>query len=64
MLNQKMKIIDLGQVKKGLEIALKIVNNNSNFEDIESVKSIFIEEIKKADMKNGQVLWPVRCALS
>jgi glutamyl/glutaminyl-tRNA synthetase len=64
MLNQKMKIIDLEQVKKGLEIALKIVNNNSNFKDIESVKNIFIEEIKQAEMKNGQVLWPVRCALS
>ena len=64
MLNPKMKITDLEQVKKWLEIALEIVNNNSDFEDIESVKNIFIEKIKEAEMKNGQVLWPVRCALS
>jgi len=64
MLNPKMKITDLKQVKVGIEIALEIVNNNSDFEDIESVKDIFIEKIKEAEMKNGQVLWPVRCALS
>jgi hypothetical protein len=23
-----------------------------------------VEEIKKAEMKNGQVLWPIRVALS
>jgi len=28
------------------------------------VKDIFVEKIKEAEMKNGQVLWPVRCALS
>ena len=64
MLNPKMKIENIEQVKKGLEIALDIVNNNSDFENIESVKNIFIEKIKEAEMKNGQVLWPVRCALS
>jgi len=64
MLNPKMKIENIDQVKKGLEIAIEIVNNNSDFEDIDSIKNIFIEKIKEAEMKNGQVLWPVRCALS
>jgi len=64
ILNPKMKIESLEQVKSGLKIALEIVNNNSDFSSLESVKNIFIEEIKKAEMKNGQVLWPVRCALS
>jgi len=52
LLNQKMKIIDLEQVKLGLKIALDIVNNNEDFKDINSVKNIFIEKIKQAEMKN------------
>ncbi len=64
MMNPKMKIENIDQVKKALEIALEIVNGNLDFENIDSVKNIFIEKIKQAKMKNGQVLWPVRCALS
>jgi len=63
-LNEKMKIENIEQVKKWLKIALEIVKNNDDFENIDDVKNIFIEKIKDAEMKNGQVLWPVRCALS
>ncbi len=66
LVNEKMKITDLEIAKKGLETSLEILKNreNKDFESIEEMKNIFIEEIKKVEMKNGQVLWPTRVALS
>ena len=65
VINEKMKITDLVIVKKSLEIALNICKNKwSNFESIDEVKQVFVEKIKEAEMKNWQVLWPTRCALS
>lgn len=65
MVNQKMKITDIDVVKKWLELTLDILNNKVwEFESINDVKEIFVEKIKEAEMKNWQVLWPVRCALS
>ena len=64
LINPKMKITDINMVKKALNLAIKILENNNNFTSIEEIKNIFIEEIKKANMKNGQVLWPVRASLS
>jgi len=64
-LNEKMKINDLDIVKKWLNISLEIFKDkNSNLDSINSIKEIFIEKIKEAEMKNGQVLWPTRVALS
>ncbi len=65
LVNQKMKITDLEVVKKWLNLTLDILNSrDGEFESIDEIKNIFIEKIKEAEMKNGQVLWPVRCALS
>jgi len=64
LINEKMKIKDIDTVKKALNIALEILENNPDFDNIENIKNIFIEKIKEAEMKNGQVLWPVRVALS
>ncbi|MDP2090868.1 MAG: glutamate--tRNA ligase [Candidatus Gracilibacteria bacterium] len=65
LLNEKMKITDLDTVNKALNIAIDILKSRtSDFESINDVKDIFVEKIIEADMKNGQVLWPVRCALS
>ncbi len=64
LINEKMKIKDIDTIKKALNIALEILENNSDFDNIEDIKNIFIEKIKEAEMKNGQVLWPVRVALS
>jgi len=64
-LNEKMKIIDIDIVKKALNISLDIFKNiTNNLDTIDSIKNIFIEKIKNAWMKNGQVLWPTRVALS
>jgi glutamyl/glutaminyl-tRNA synthetase len=64
LINEKMKIKDIETVKKALNIALDILKNNWDFNSIDEIKNIFIEKIKEAEMKNGQVLWPVRVALS
>lgn len=65
MVNPKMKITDEEVVKKWLELTLKVLKEkDEDFTSINDVKDLFVEKIKEAEMKNGQVLWPVRCALS
>ncbi len=65
ILNEKMKIKNLTTVKQWLNIALWILKDkNNDLKSIESIKNLFIEKIKEEWMKNGQVLWPVRVALS
>lgn len=65
LVNPKMKIEDIEVVKKWLEIALNVLQNQTwEFESIDQIKNIFVEKIQSAWMKNGQVLWPVRVALS
>lgn len=64
LVNEKMKINSIDEAKKWLELTLKILENNKDFNSIEEVKNIFIEEIQKTDLKNWQVLWPVRVVLS
>ena len=64
LINEKMKIDSINIVKKWLNIALKILENKDDFNSIQEIKEVFIEKIKEAEMKNGQVLWPIRVALS
>ncbi len=64
IINSKMKIENIEQVKNAIKIAIKILQWNKDFSSIEEIKNIFIEKIKEASMKNWQVLWPVRYALS
>ena len=65
MINEKMKISDISIVKKWLEISLNILREKwDDFDTIADIKDAFIEKIKENWMKNWQVLWPTRCALS
>jgi len=64
LVNPKMKIADIEIAQKWLELASNIVESISPDMTLEEIKNIFIEHIAKNDMKNGQVLWPVRVALS
>jgi glutamyl/glutaminyl-tRNA synthetase len=60
-----MKITSLKEAKKWLTLALKILESKKwDFFTIEEIKESFIKEIEANEMKNWQVLWPVRCALS
>jgi len=64
-LNQKMKIESLADVKKSLELSLELLKNREiTLDTPDEIKEAFIQEIQKHAMKNGQVLWPVRVALS
>lgn len=63
LMNEKMWIISLDIAKNSLLLALEVLNE-VNSEDTETIKNLFIEKIKLAQLKNGQVLRPVRVALS
>lgn len=64
-LNEKMKITSMQEVKTALKLTLDILRDVSlSLETPENIKQTFIEKIALAEMKNGQVLWPVRVALS
>lgn len=65
LVNQKMKIESVADAKKALNLMLEILENpKCDSEDMEELKNLCIEEIKAHEMKNGQVLWPTRVALS
>jgi len=64
LVNPKMKITDIKIAQDGLSLATDIMENISGDMTLEDIKNIFIEAISKNGMKNGQVLWPVRVALS
>ncbi len=65
IVNPKMKVASLAEAKKSLQVTLDILENRENkLETPEEIKNTFIEEIKNREMKNGQVLWPTRVALS
>ena len=65
ILNEKMKIDNIAIVEKWLNLTLDILSEKkSDFNSINDIKEIFIKKIKKTQMKNWQVLWPIRCALS
>ncbi len=65
LINTKMKIDSIDIVKKWIEISIKLLESTkNNFSSIEEVKDAFVVKIIEAEMKNWQVLWPLRCALS
>lgn len=61
-----MKIESLDQAKTFLEFGLGYLDSvsDSDVADFEAFKSGFLERIASAGFKNGQVLWPIRVALS
>ncbi|EKE30121.1 MAG: Glutamate-tRNA ligase [uncultured bacterium (gcode 4)] len=63
LINEKMWLTSLEISKDSLELADEILGNLVSG-DPESVKAAFLDAIKTKWLKNGQVLWPVRVALS
>ena len=56
-----MKITSIADAKTSLMVALELLENREiSLETPEEIKQAFIDIIKSKEMKNGQVLWPVR----
>jgi glutamyl/glutaminyl-tRNA synthetase len=64
LVNEKMKIAHLDEAKYALQLAQKILIQSQNFDSLDSIKAVFLEEISQSGKKNGQILWPIRVALS
>jgi glutamyl/glutaminyl-tRNA synthetase len=60
--NEKMKVT-LEIVKKVLPEAKTTLENLSDF-SLENIKNSLMEMIKKLELSNGQVLWPIRAAIT
>jgi len=65
IVNSKMKVSSIADAKESLNIALQLLeDSNVSLDTPDEIKNAFIDIISKNDKKNGQVLWPVRVALS
>ena len=62
ILNEKMKV-DEEIAKKVLEKSLDLLRRENDFSE-ENLKEKFLNLVKELGLKNGQVLWPVRAALT
>lgn len=61
--NPKMKV-DMEIAKKAVAAVIESLENFDGFGDQEAIKGRLIEVIQKLQLKNGQVLWPTRVALT
>lgn len=60
-----MKIPEREDAKRFLEFGLSVIQEKDiDFQDMNSIKDTFISAISQAGHKNGQILWPLRVALS
>ncbi|MFA6024265.1 MAG: glutamate--tRNA ligase [Candidatus Gracilibacteria bacterium] len=62
-LNEKMKV-DKATAVLALENSIPALENLADGADEEAIKACLMEVIEKLGLKNGQVLWPLRIALS
>lgn len=63
MVNPKMKIDSIEAWLDSLRFVLPLLRD-ADYSSIDSIKSILLPAILEAGKKNGQVLWPLRVALS
>ena len=62
-LNEKMKV-DKAMVALALENSIPALEALNDYSNEESIKACLVEVITKLGLKNGQILWPLRVALS
>lgn len=63
LLNEKMKV-DKETAIKALEESKKDLESLKDFSNIQKIQEALTETIKRLGFKNGQVLWPLRVALT
>lgn len=64
LLSEKMGITDLGKAKEALQFGLDIIKSFATTPTRDDLKNAMIPKIAEAGMKNGQILWPLRVALT
>lgn len=64
LINPKMKIETLDFARESLELAKEVLEKRCDFSSLAGIKDPLLESIANAWLKNGQVLWPLRVALS
>jgi glutamyl/glutaminyl-tRNA synthetase len=52
--------IAIQALKAGLESLQKL----DDFEDMEKIRTTLVEAVEKEGISNGQMFWPLRCALT
>jgi nondiscriminating glutamyl-tRNA synthetase len=63
LVNPKMKIETIEDAMDSLNLALRILDT-ADYSSLDALKAAFIPAIAESGKKNGQVLWPLRVALS
>lgn len=63
LVNTKMKIETEADGFSALEFALPLIES-ADYSSLDTLKSTILEAIANAGKKNGQILWPLRVALS
>ncbi len=61
--HEKMNV-DLEMAKTALERSLKVLSGFDGFESEEEIQKTMLKLIEEVGVKNGQILWPVRAALT
>lgn len=64
LLSEKMGIVDLVQAKEALQFGLDILRTFSSTPSRDALKDAMIPKIAETGKKNGQILWPLRVALT
>ncbi len=64
LLSEKMGVADLAQAREALQFGLDIIKSFTSTPSRDVFKDAIIPKIAEAGKKNGQVLWPLRVALT
>ena len=64
LLSEKMGITDLAQAKEALQFGLDVIKSFTSTPSRDALKDVMIPKIAEAGKKNGQILWPLRVALT
>lgn len=64
LLSEKMGVTSLEQAKEALQFGLDIIKSFTSTPSRDQLKDAIIPKIAEAGKKNGQILWPLRVALT
>lgn len=64
LLSEKMGIADFTQAKEALQFGLDVIKTFTSTPSRDALKDAMIPKIAEAGKKNGQILWPLRVALT